>query len=157
LYRDEGGAAQGVVYLFDWDRDQRIAFWGFYARPEAPPGTGLFMEEDLLRHAFEEIGLHKLCCEVLATNSQVVNSVEKVGFCREEDFNEQFWAGDEFVGIIRFGILKQEWPSARDYLAKRLKRFRAIGRSIDEAPPPNPSLSSPREIVSETRTTKVPA
>ena len=136
LYRDEGGVPQGAVYLFDWNRDHGTAFWGFYAQPEAPPGTGLFMEEDLLRYAFEDLRLHKLCCEVLASNWQVVNLHEKVGCKKEGVFRQQFWNGQEFVDIVRFGVLQDEWPSVRDYLFGRLEKLRSIRKGIDQSPPP---------------------
>ncbi|MBF0256934.1 MAG: UDP-4-amino-4,6-dideoxy-N-acetyl-beta-L-altrosamine N-acetyltransferase, partial [Gammaproteobacteria bacterium] len=80
LYRDEIGAAQGVVYFTDIDTTQGTAFWGFYAAPEAPPGTGLRMELAALNFAFGELSLHKLSCEVLANNGAVANLHKKAGF-----------------------------------------------------------------------------
>ncbi|WP_295401251.1 GNAT family N-acetyltransferase [uncultured Thiocystis sp.] len=40
LARDSHGTPTGVVYFTDLDPGQGSAFWGFYARPDATPGTG---------------------------------------------------------------------------------------------------------------------
>ncbi|MEA3641705.1 MAG: UDP-4-amino-4,6-dideoxy-N-acetyl-beta-L-altrosamine N-acetyltransferase [Lamprobacter sp.] len=66
LYQDDSGTAQGVVYFTDLDPAQGTAFWGFYARPEAPAGTGLQILFAALDTAFGELALHKLSGEVLA-------------------------------------------------------------------------------------------
>ncbi|MGC9457315.1 MAG: UDP-4-amino-4,6-dideoxy-N-acetyl-beta-L-altrosamine N-acetyltransferase [Halothiobacillaceae bacterium] len=138
LYLDAGDEPAGVVYFTDIEPEGGTAFWGFYARPEAPPGIGMRMEYAALEHAFNELGLHKLNCEVLATNTAVVNLHKKCGFTREGVFREQHFDGEQHVDIIRLGLLAREWPEHRERLRERIARLDALAarREGESAPPP---------------------
>jgi UDP-4-amino-4,6-dideoxy-N-acetyl-beta-L-altrosamine N-acetyltransferase len=93
LYLDKNNQPMGVVYFTKIDHDQKAAFWGFYASPDATLGTGIRMENDALRQAFDELNFCKLNCEVLSTNPSVINMHKKVGFIEEGRFREQFFNG----------------------------------------------------------------
>ena len=116
LYHDIAGEPQGVVYFTDIDRQQKTAFWGFYAKPGAAMGMGLRMELEAVDLAFSEFKFHKLNCEVLADNPKVVNLHKKVGFTEEGHFREQHENGSERVDVIRLGLLATEWPEHRERL-----------------------------------------
>jgi len=126
LYRDNAGRAQGVVYCTDLDPHQGTGFWGFYARPEAPSGTGLRMPVAARDLAFGELGLRKLNGEVLADNTRSVNLHKKVGFQEEGRFRQQHFDGDNRVDIIRLGLLADEWVERRPRLAERLRQLNAL-------------------------------
>ncbi len=135
LFRDGDDVAQGVVYFTDIDAGQGTAFWGFYARPEAPAGTGLEMEFAALEMAFSTLGLHKLNCEVLASNPAVVNMHKKVGFTEEGRFREQHRDGADRIDIIRLGLLASEWAVCRERLRERISQLIEIKRQ--NTPPPS--------------------
>ena len=59
LYLDQFDVPRGVVYFTAIDTLQSRAFWGFYASPEAPLGTGMRMSLDALNLAFGDLGLSK--------------------------------------------------------------------------------------------------
>lgn len=126
LYRDPAGLPQGVVYFTALDPAQATAFWGFYARPDASPGTGTRMEYEALELAFGELSLHKLSCEVLATNCALVNRQKKVGFTEEGRFREQHLDGQRRIDVIRLGLLAREWQSHRQRLRARVANLDAL-------------------------------
>ena len=78
------------------------------------------MEFLALEHAFNEIRIHKLCCEVLAFNMPVVKLHKKFGFKIEGILRDQHKMDDAFVDIYRLGILKSEWNSNRDEILSKL-------------------------------------
>lgn len=113
---------QGVVAFTDIDRSNKNSSWAFYANPEAPKGTGSRMEFLALNYAFDELGLHKLCCEVLAFNAAVVKLHQKFGFNIEGVLREQHLMDEKYVDVIRLGVLASEWRGRKDELYKKLTR-----------------------------------
>ncbi|NCO69650.1 MAG: UDP-4-amino-4,6-dideoxy-N-acetyl-beta-L-altrosamine N-acetyltransferase, partial [Acidobacteria bacterium] len=74
------GVDAGFVSITDIDRKNGTASWAFFSANTAPKGTGTRMERAALKMAFEELGLRKLCCEVLGFNSRVVAFHKRFGF-----------------------------------------------------------------------------
>lgn len=122
-YSDEGHKL-GVVYFTQLSAVKRMAFWGFYAAPDAPKGTGLKMEYAALEHAFSLLGLHKLNCEVIAFNRQVINMHKKTGFVEEGQFRDFHFDGATYHDVIRLGMLASEWEQCRPALVQRVARLR---------------------------------
>lgn len=124
LYFDDAGTELGVVYFTDLDPVQGTAFWGFYARPEAPRDIGLEMELAALELASGELALHKRGCEVLANNGPVVNMHKKVSFAEEGCFREQHYDGANRLDVVRLRLLASEWHSHQDNLRARVAGLR---------------------------------
>lgn len=114
------GSPLGIVAFNGINPDDKNSSWAFYASPAAPKGTGSKMEFLALEHAFNDIGLHKLCCEVLAFNKPVISLHEKFGFAVEGILREQHRMDDSFVDIYRLGMLAHEWEDKRSAMLKRL-------------------------------------
>lgn len=110
----------GVVYFTSIDNSNLNCAWGFYSSPDAPRGTGTKMEFLALNYAFNELGMHKLYCEVLAYNSAVIKLHGKFGFAQEGIFRQHFSQDDVFVDIVRLGMLSSEWGSLRDGMEQRI-------------------------------------
>lgn len=127
LYDDDAGIPQGVVYFTELDPAQATAFWGFYSRPEAPSGTGLWILLEALDVAFSELRLHKLSGEVLAGNQRSLHLHKKVGFMEEGRFREQHHDGTHRTDIVRLGMLSREWPAHRERLRACIATFRQMG------------------------------
>lgn len=120
----------GVVYFTSYSAKYRNAFWGFYASNHAPRGTGLNMEFDALEHAFFQLQLHKLNCEVIEFNKKVINMHKKCGFIEEGVFRDFYHDGERYHNVIRLGILDSEWIKCRGNLAERIKlNFKRFGAS----------------------------
>ena len=141
LFHDDTGTAQGVVYFTDIDAEQGSAFWGFYARPEAPSGTGLRILFAALTLAFTELGLHKLNGEVLADNQRSLHLHKKVGFTEEGRFREQHHDGANRIDIVRLGLLASEWPEQCERLRARIAQI-AEFKSYSTPPRSTSSASS---------------
>lgn len=112
IYENEG-TPRGIVAFTAINRAQSNSAWAFYADPDAPKGTGSQMEFAALEHAFNVLGLHKLHCEVLSSNTAVIRLHEKFGFQVEGVLREEFFLDNKFIDIVRLGILHCEWQDAR--------------------------------------------
>lgn len=116
------GEDVGLVNLYDIDRVHDRAAWAFYLASPSVRGRGVgsFVEFTTLEHVFEEMGLHRLTCEVLSTNMAVVEMHEKFGFTVEGRFREHIQKDGEFVDVISLGMLQREWRDHRDAIRSRL-------------------------------------
>ncbi len=114
------GNARGIATFTSIDLQSNNSAWAFYASPSAPIGTGSKMEFLMLEHAFQELKLRKLYCEVLAFNTPVIKLHQKFGFKIEGVFREQKKVNDDFVDIYRLGILAPEWLEQRQAMHIKL-------------------------------------
>lgn len=121
MYLGIENTPQGVIYFTQYDNQQRNAFWGFYSGSDAPLGTGIRMEYTALDHAFSQLNLHKLNCEVLESNLKVINMHKKVGFREEGVFRDFHFNGVAFENVIRLGLIEAEWESNRQKLIDRIE------------------------------------
>ena len=86
-----------------------IADWGFYARPDAPKGTGRKLGTVALEHAFGLLQLHKVCGQAIASNQASIRFHERLGFKREAELRDQKRVGPHYHTLICFGLLANEW------------------------------------------------
>lgn len=114
------GAPVGIAAFTGIDMQSQNSSWAFYASPSASKGTGGKMEFLMLEHAFDELQLHKLYCEVLAFNAPVIKLHQKFGFSVEGVFRQQHKAHAAFVDIYRLGILASEWQEHRQAMHEKL-------------------------------------
>ena len=120
IFQDHG-IDMGVVCFTEYKPEWRSSFWGFFAGISAPKGTGIKMEYCALEYAFENLGLHKLNCEVLASNKSVVNMHKKAGFVEEGYFRDAYYNGEDFVDVIRLSILESGWQESKKIMTERIK------------------------------------
>lgn len=116
------GASLGIVGFTGIDQANQNSSWAFYASPRAPKGTGSRMELLALNYAFDQLGLHKLCCEVLASNNPVIKLHEKFGFKIEGILRDQYKRDEKFIDIYRLGLLYDEWAEKRNEMIGKLTR-----------------------------------
>ena len=117
---ETAGAPIGVAAFSGIDIQSQNSTWAFYASPLAPKGTGSKMEFLMLEQAFNNLQLHKLCCEVLAFNTPVIKLHQKFGFSIEGIFRQQHKVKADFVDVYRFGILASEWQEHRQAMLENL-------------------------------------
>lgn len=117
------GVPSGIVAFTGIDKGRRNSSWAFYSAPNAAKGTGSKMEYLALEQAFEELHLHKLCCEVLAFNSAVIKLHQRFGFLVEGVLRDQHLVDGNFVDVYRLGILSHEWAALRLSMAEKIKSF----------------------------------
>ncbi|WP_417539284.1 UDP-4-amino-4,6-dideoxy-N-acetyl-beta-L-altrosamine N-acetyltransferase [Marinobacter sp.] len=116
FFVDENDIPAGVVYFTDMDRTANHAFWGFYAAPDAPPGTGTKMGVEALDYFFQALGFHKLNAEVLERNQRSQRFHQKLGFQTEGVFRDHYMGGSGYESVTRFGLLNGEWSAHRHKL-----------------------------------------
>lgn len=126
IHENPAGQADGVVGFTRIDRVSNKAFWGFYAAPAAPRGTGTRLGLEALDCAFVEMGLHKLNAEVIAGNEASVKFHLKLGFRQEGYFRAEHFDGTQYVDVVRFAILAEEWQEKRGEILAGLTRAEII-------------------------------
>jgi UDP-4-amino-4,6-dideoxy-N-acetyl-beta-L-altrosamine N-acetyltransferase len=114
------GVPTGIAAFTSIDMQSRNSAWAFYASPSAPKGTGSRMEFLMLEHAFGDLQLQKLYCEVLAFNTAVIKLHQKFGFSIEGIFRRQQKVNADCVDIYRLGILAPEWQEHRAAMHEKL-------------------------------------
>ena len=114
------GVPMGIAAFAGIDMQSQNSAWAFYASPSASKGTGSKMEFLMLEHAFEDLKLQKLYCEVLAFNTPVIKLHQKFGFNIEGVFRQQHKANNDFIDIYRLGILLPEWQEHRQAMQEKL-------------------------------------
>ncbi|WP_150303090.1 UDP-4-amino-4,6-dideoxy-N-acetyl-beta-L-altrosamine N-acetyltransferase [Pseudomonas saliphila] len=113
----------GIVGFNHIDEVNRNSSWAFYAAPDAPRGTGSKMEYLALNYAFDQLGLRKLQCEVLAFNEAVIKLHQKFGFTVEGVLREQHRIDGRFVDVYRLGLLAPEWAGHREAMHSKLAKI----------------------------------
>lgn len=91
--------------------DSPVAEWGFYVAPEAPKGAGQRLGRAALKHGFEELGLQKVCGQVLIYNEPSIRLHCTLGFQQEGLLREQHYDGQTYHDVLCFGLLLSEWYS----------------------------------------------
>lgn len=117
------GKEVGVANLTAIDHVNSRCYWAFYLADPAVRGRGIgtYVEYALLRTVFEELSLGKLCCEVLATNPNVVALHKSCGFQQEGLFRRHVTKGGVPLDVVCLAMLKEEWERARPQLEERLR------------------------------------
>lgn len=117
------GVDVGLADIYDLDERNRRGYWAFYvANPSVRgKGVGSFVEYSVMRYAFDELGLNKLYCEVLAFNTQVVNMHKSFGFQQEGILREHIFKGGQPFDIVVLAILHKEWEVRRPQIEERLR------------------------------------
>ncbi|WP_148229296.1 UDP-4-amino-4,6-dideoxy-N-acetyl-beta-L-altrosamine N-acetyltransferase [Oceanithermus profundus] len=114
----------GLASMYGISEAHRHAEWAFYLADPGVRGKGVggFVEYYILKHAFEELNLHKLSCEVLSTNQPVINMHIKYGFKIEGVFREHIRKGDNYIDVVRLAILEQEWREIEREIQEKLRK-----------------------------------
>ena len=113
---DEGAVTPlGLLSLSDIDRVNRRCSWAYYLGHVATRGTGLAkpLELSICAYVFEQLGMNKLCCEVLASNDRVVALHEKFGARIEGTLRQHIFKNGVYLDVIRMGLLKSDWDALR--------------------------------------------
>jgi UDP-4-amino-4,6-dideoxy-N-acetyl-beta-L-altrosamine N-acetyltransferase len=112
LIAEESGQPFGFVQ-FSGAAPGGVAEWGFYVAPGSPKGAGTRLCRGALRVAFEELLVHKVCGQVLASNAASVRFHTALGFQQEGILREQHCADGQYHDLICFGLLRPEWLQSR--------------------------------------------
>lgn len=111
LLKEDGALVGHAGLLLDWDNEKAglhywmgVPYWGRGYATEAA--------RELVRHAFEDLGLGRVYAEHVARNPASGRVLQKVGMsyegCRRRDFKK--W--DRFEDMALYGVLAEEWRPA---------------------------------------------
>lgn len=101
---------QAIGYVqFSKVEDGGVADWGFYARPDAPKGTGRKLGVMALNHAFGPLKLHKVCGQAIASNQASIAFHQRLGFVLEGVLRDQQRINGAYHSLHCFGLLATEW------------------------------------------------
>lgn len=118
---ERDGIAHGVIGFTAINAHSRRSSWGFYASPDAPRGTGSLMGYLALDHAFNDLRLHRLHCEVLDFNHASIRMHQSLGFAVEGTLRGHHYDGERYCDVILLGILEDEWQQQRSAIRRRLR------------------------------------
>ena len=110
----ETGALVGDLTLFWHSRQHRHGEIGYVFNP-AYHGRGLATEaaRELLRLAFEELGLRRVTGRCDARNTASARVLERLGMRREAHFVENEFVKGEWTDEYVYAILHREWLAQR--------------------------------------------
>lgn len=89
------------------------ADWGFYASPDAQPGSGRSLGLCALHFGFETLQLHKVCGQTLRFNEASIRFHLSLGFQQEGVLREQKRIANTYHDLICFGLLSHEWHNRK--------------------------------------------
>ena len=70
----------------------------------------------LLDHAFNDLGLHRIWCDVPEYNRHAMEMVEHIGFVLEGHFRKAHRRGEQWFDSFAYGLLAEEYPRRRHRL-----------------------------------------
>jgi len=105
----------GVLYLYDIDVKNKRCFWGYYIGDSSAQGKGVArqLECNIYDYVFYDVGLNKLCCEVLTFNEKVIKIHEKFGSEIEGVFKQHIFKNNTFLDVVRMAILREKWDEIK--------------------------------------------
>lgn len=100
----------GLIELDPIEWEQSRAAVAFVVAPAAQ-GAGLARDAlaTVVSYAFVQLGLHKLTAEAYASNGASTGLLESVGFVEEGRLRDEEWSDGDWVDVVRFGVLAEEW------------------------------------------------
>lgn len=116
------GSPVGVANLAALNVDHGRSDWAFYLGDRSKRGTGLgaLVEYAMIYYVFFHLKLHKLCCQVLSNNLDVVRLHEKYGFEQEGVLRHHFYRGGMWLDVYLMA-LHVEVARERNYDQKQIK------------------------------------
>lgn len=108
LIAEEAGTPLGFVQ-FTETGDEGVADWGFYAVPDARPGSGAKLGTAALDHAFGALGLRKVRGEAIARNERSAGFHRKLGFAPEGVIQKRSPDGTAPLDVLCFILEASDW------------------------------------------------
>ena len=114
----------GLVNIYNLDLKNKRCDWAFYiAEPSARgKGVGSYIEYSVMKYVFEDLGLNKLCCEVLDFNEGIVNMHKRFGFSQEGYYREHIIKGKEKFDVIALAMLRDDWKRVEPEIMENLRK-----------------------------------
>ena len=107
---EDGDEYLGTISLKEVDWDAGVAEYAIALRTKAQ-GKGLATKAtaEILRYAFEDLGLNRVFLNVLSDNEKAIHLYEKCGFKYEGVFKDHVSIRGEKKSLKWYAIMKSEW------------------------------------------------
>ena len=104
----------GVISLMNKSEANASAELSVIVGPQEDRHQGYGTEaiDQLLRYAFEELGLNRIGLSVFEFNEEAISTYEKLGFMKEGRYRQAIKRRSGFHDAILMSILKSEWESS---------------------------------------------
>jgi diamine N-acetyltransferase len=105
----------GNIYLRDMDWVARHAELHIFigAQTQRGHGYGEAAIRQVLAHAFEDLGLHRVFLYVLVSNEPAIHLYKKCGFIEEGRLRQHIFKKGCNEDVLIMGLLSSEWKSQR--------------------------------------------
>lgn len=122
-----GGAAEGVISVYDVDAARREAEWGRWV---LRPGSLAAVESAWLvyRAAFERIGLDAVFCRTLADNAAVVSFHDSCGIPERRVLPKAVELRGARHDVVEHRLTAAQWPAVSQRLAALAERVARTAR-----------------------------
>ncbi|AMA54163.1 MULTISPECIES: UDP-4-amino-4,6-dideoxy-N-acetyl-beta-L-altrosamine N-acetyltransferase [Bacillus] len=111
----------GFVSFKDVDHKNNHCYWGFYiGEAQSPKGSGSVMGFLALEWAFQQLEVEKVYGEVLSNNEKSLSYHQSLGFSKEGHFRNHIVRNNNYLDVIRYGLLKEEWIAEKPKVMKKL-------------------------------------
>lgn len=105
----DGGALIGAIGLELSPANRRAELGYWIAVPEWGHGYCTEAAAEMLRYAFEDLGLHRVQARHVRSNPASGRVMQKIGMQYEGRMREHFWRWDQPHDIELYGILRSDW------------------------------------------------
>lgn len=101
----------GVVYLLHIDYVSGSAEFAIMIGKMENQGKGIghLATVQMLKHAFQDLNLHRVYLSVLAGNQRAINMYRKNGFKEEGTLRKAVYKNGEYHDVIVMGLLREEF------------------------------------------------
>lgn len=104
------GSIAGVAGFNRLDHQNNLGEIGYWLG-EAYQGKGIMTAaaEAFISYGFEQLGLNKIVIKVATANEKSKAVPERLGFKQEGTLRQEHWLHDQYVDIVVYSLLNEEW------------------------------------------------
>lgn len=115
----------GIMNISNIDNKNSKCEWGFYiGEKSTPKGFGKIMGYLSLDYIFNQLGIRKLCAEVMDFNTKSIFFHEKFGFQQEGILRKHVLKENQYVDVILMALFQEEWQKIRLQVLKQIEGMR---------------------------------
>ncbi|MFC1510476.1 GNAT family N-acetyltransferase [Candidatus Omnitrophota bacterium] len=107
------GTPVGSVAIFDVDYSSKNAELGRLLVCEGYRNLSFEAVFLSLHFAFEELGLHKIYCQVQRRNKKALTFFTSLGFHQEGLFTQHYFDGEKFLDIVFLSMFKTDYSKVK--------------------------------------------